>query len=79
MASPIWLDERGQRRPARQCYNCSGEVPVLRLRYEDLLTNSWKPLKPFFVMNWCEHGQEFIPWPGADDYWTLVPVLGEVA
>jgi hypothetical protein len=20
------------------------------------------------VVNWCEHGQEFIPWPEADDY-----------
>ena len=28
------------------------------------------------VVNWCGHGQEFIPWPEADGYWTLVPIIG---
>jgi hypothetical protein len=26
------------------------------------------------VVNWCGHGQQFIPGPEADGYWTLVPV-----
>jgi hypothetical protein len=29
------------------------------------------------VVNWCGHGQEFVPWPEADGYWTLVPIIGE--
>lgn len=39
----------------------------------------WKPMKPMLIVNWCSHGQEFIPWPGADGYWGLVAVLGEAA
>jgi hypothetical protein len=35
-------------------------------------------MKPMLVVNWYGHGQEFIPWPEADDYWRLVPVVGEV-
>jgi hypothetical protein len=31
------------------------------------------------VVNWCGLGQEFVPWPDADGYWMLVPVVGEVA
>ena len=31
------------------------------------------------VVNWCGHGQEFVPWPDADGYWTLVPVVEAVA
>jgi hypothetical protein len=26
-----------------------------------------------------EQGQQFIPWPEADGYWTLVPVVEVVA
>ena len=37
----------------------------------------WKPMKPMHVVNWCGHGQELIPWPEADGYWTLVPLIGE--
>jgi hypothetical protein len=36
--------------------------------------NGWKPMKPMLVVNWCGHGQQFIPWPEADGYWLLVPV-----
>jgi len=39
----------------------------------------WKPMKPMLIVNYCGHGQEFIPWPEADDYWTLVPVLDSSA
>jgi hypothetical protein len=31
------------------------------------------------IVNWCGHGQEFVPWPEADGYWTLVPVVEAVA
>ena len=34
---------------------------------------------PMMVVNWCGHGQEFVPWPDADGYWTLVPVVEAVA
>jgi hypothetical protein len=52
-------------------------VPELRLRYEHLRANGWKPCKLFFVMNWCGHGIEYQPWLQADGWWLLVPVLGE--
>jgi hypothetical protein len=74
MAPPIWLDEHGQRRPTRPCPKCDRQEPVLRLRYEHLRMNGWKPMKTMQVVNWCGHGQQFIPWPQADGYWLLVPV-----
>jgi hypothetical protein len=30
------------------------------------------------VVNWCGHGQEFVPWPEKDGYWVLVPVVETV-
>jgi hypothetical protein len=36
-------------------------------------------MKTMLIVNWCGHGQQFIPAPEADGYWTLVPSLGEVA
>jgi hypothetical protein len=30
-------------------------------------------------VNWCGHGQEFVPWPEKDGYWLLVPVVEVVA
>jgi len=36
-------------------------------------------MKPMLVVNWCGHSQQFIPWPEADDYWTLVPLMVETA
>jgi hypothetical protein len=63
MASPIWLDEHGQRRPTRPCPKCGREEPVLRLRYEHLRMNGWKPMKTMVVVNWCGHGKEFLPVP----------------
>jgi len=41
---------------------------------QHLIPAGWKPIKPMLVVNWCGHGQQFIPWPEADGYWTLVPV-----
>ena len=37
------------------------------------------PTKPMVVVNWCGHGQEFVPWPEKDGYWVLVPVVEAVA
>lgn len=81
MTPPIWLDEHGQRVPTRPCSRpaCDREWPVYRYRLPHLLMAGWKPMKTMLVVNYCGHGQEFIPWPEADDYWTLVPVLGEAA
>ena len=39
--------------------------------------NGWKPMKTMLIVNWCAHGQEFVPVPEAHGYWQLVPVLGE--
>jgi len=36
--------------------------------------NGWKPMKTMSIVSWCRHGQQFIPWPEADGYWTLVPL-----
>jgi hypothetical protein len=38
----------------------------------------WKSMKPMLLVNWYGYGQQFIPWLEADDYWTLVPVPGEM-
>jgi hypothetical protein len=61
MTPPIWLDEHGSRAPTRQF-----RAPSL----------DGRPTTPMVVVNWCGHGQEFIPWPEADGYWTLVPLIG---
>jgi hypothetical protein len=31
------------------------------------------------VVNWCGHGQEFVPWPEKDSDWVLVPVVETAA
>ncbi len=36
--------------------------------------NGWKPMKTMQFVNWCGHGQEFMPWPQVNGYWLLVPV-----
>lgn len=61
MTPPMWLDEHGERLPTRPCPKCGLSDPVLRLRYEHLRMNGWKPCKTFSMVNWCGHGQEFIP------------------
>jgi hypothetical protein len=37
----------------------------------------WKPMNLMLVVNWCGHGQQIIPRPEVDCYWTLVPIIGE--
>ena len=58
----------------RSCLKCGREAPVLRLRYEHLRMNGWKPMKTMLVVNWCGHGQDFVPVPKADGYRRLVSV-----
>ena len=79
MTPPIWLDEHGQRVPTRPCPKCGLPDSVLRLRYEHLRANGWKPCKTFTMVNWCGHGQEYQPWLQPDGWWLLLPVLGEAA
>jgi hypothetical protein len=31
------------------------------------------------IVNWCGHGQEFVPWPEEEAYWVLVPVVETIA
>jgi hypothetical protein len=50
-----------------------------RLRFEHLRVVGWKPLGTVYVVEWCGHGQEFIPVPDADGWCWLIPVLGEAA
>jgi hypothetical protein len=47
-------------------------------RFEHLMSTGW-PTQPMVVVNWCGHGQEFVPRPEKDSYWVLVPVVETVA
>jgi hypothetical protein len=50
-------------------------VPVSRYRTETLRQLGWQPCKTQMVVEWCGHAQEYVPWPEADGYWRMVPVL----
>jgi len=80
MTPPIWVDEYGKEVPTRPCRvpDCKREWAVRRYRFEHLMWTGW-PATPMVVVNWCGHGQEFVPWPEADRYWVLVPVVEAVA
>jgi hypothetical protein len=77
---PIWVDDQGRRVPTRPCPEPgrTREWAIRRYRFEHLPWSGW-PTQPMFVVNWCGHGQQFVPWPEADGYWTLVPVVEAVA
>jgi hypothetical protein len=79
MTRPYWLDEHGQRVRTRPCPipKCDREWPQYRSRLQHLIMAGWRPMKPMLIVNWCGHGQEFIPWPEKDGLWVLVPILGE--
>ncbi len=47
---------------------------MLRLRYEHLRMNGWKPFKTFSMVNWCGHSQEYQLWLQSDGYWLVVQV-----
>ena len=80
MAPPIWLDEHGREVPTRAYYvpDCTRAWPIRRYRFEHLPWPGW-PTQPMVVVNWCGHGQEFVPWPEKDGYWVLVPVVETIA
>jgi hypothetical protein len=63
MSRPVWLDEHGQRVETRPCHvpGCTREWPVRRYHFNYLDWGGW-PAKPMVVVNWCGHGQQFIPW-----------------
>jgi hypothetical protein len=73
---PIWLDERGQPRPKRSCPTCGREIAVVTLPSEQLHSSGWHPLQLTGYVEWCGHGIEGIPVPGADGRWRIV-VEGE--
>jgi hypothetical protein len=50
-------------------------VPVSRYRTETLRQLGWQLCKTQVVVEWCGHAQEYVPWPEADGYWRMVPVL----
>lgn len=52
---------------------------MYRKRLQHLIMAGWKPMKPMLVVNWCGHGEQFIPWPEGEGYWTLVPVWDHAA
>jgi hypothetical protein len=79
MTPPIWRDERGRRRPTRHCPRCGSDIPVLRLRVEDVRRVGWRLYTPAQYVEWCGHGQEIIPIPQTDGWCRLVPVLGEAS
>jgi hypothetical protein len=57
---------------------CTREWAVRPYRFEHLMSTGW-PTQPMVVVNWCGHGQEFVPRPEKDSYWVLVPVVETVA
>src|SRR5258705_13522868 len=79
MGRPHWHDEHGRRVPTRACHvpECTREWAVRRYRFERLHWTGW-PMTPKMVVDWCGHGQEFVPWRDADGYWVLVPVVEAV-
>ncbi len=79
MAPPIWLDDQGGRQPTRPCAKCGKDEPVRRLRFDHLRMIGWKALGTVQTVEWCGHGQEFIPVPDDDGWCWMIPVLGEAA
>ena len=77
MVPPIWIDENGRPRPLTPCPRCGRDAPVYRFRLEHLKLIGWRLFVPAAYVNWCGHGQEFIPWPEPDGWVRLVPIIGE--
>ncbi len=77
MVPPVWTDESGNPRLVRACRRCGRDVPVYRFRLEHLRLIGWRLFASAEYVNWCGHGQEFIPLPDEDGWCGLVPVIGE--
>jgi hypothetical protein len=56
MVPPIWRDERGRRRPTRPCPRCGSDIPVLRLRIEDVHRVGWQLFEPAQYLECCGYG-----------------------
>ncbi len=79
MTPPSWLDESGQPRPTRLCRRCGREAPIFGLRHEHLQLVGWRLFAVASYMNWCGHGQEFIPVPDDGGWCWMIPVVGWVS
>lgn len=67
------LARRTRPAPAdRRCWKCGS---LSRYRTETLRQLGWQPCKTQTVVEWCGHAQEYVPWPEANGYWRMVPVL----
>ena len=78
---PIWVNEDGQRAQTRPCPRpgCGREVPIRRYRHQTLRQIGWSLFRVARYVEWCGHGQEFIPVPDYAERVRLVPVIGTVA
>lgn len=78
MTPPVWPDEHGRRQPTRPCPTCGKDEPVRRFRFDHFRMIGWKPLGTVQIVNWCGHGQEFVPVPDAHGWCWMIPIIGEV-
>lgn len=74
---PVWLDASGSRYPICPCSTCGHETPLRRFRFDHLRMIGWKPLGTVQIVEWCGHGQEFVPVPDTDGHWRLIVVEGD--
>ena len=79
LASPIWLDEHGQRVPTRPCARGGREIAVHSYRLEHLCLIGWQLYWTVTVASWCGHGQEFILLPAPAGRVQLVPVVWDAS
>ncbi len=77
MTPPIWLDERGQRRPKSPCPRCGREIAIFTVPTELLRFYGWQPCQLSSVVEWCGHQVEGILVPDVDGRWRLIVVEGE--
>jgi hypothetical protein len=59
------------------CPRCGAIAKILRLSLADLRRNGFALYQEGAYVNWCGHGQPFVPLLVAEDLAELVPVLGE--
>ena len=66
--------------PTYPCPRCGRVARMLRLSPADLRRAGYVLFAPDqYVVNWCGHGQEFIPLPDTEGMLWLVPILGEAS
>jgi hypothetical protein len=73
MVPPVWLDERGRRRPTMPCWTCGREVvATVRFRDRDVRALGWQPGGTVFIPAWCGCRPEYVPVPEPGGWWRLV-------